>query len=105
MHVVLISECTRKSVSRTQRILDSYAPRAGIRTWITPITREGLAELHAALRKSATRNTAVACYQNDGRRRMRLLWIVGARGRFSADGAVAVRTSRRLARRTAEIPL
>ncbi|MGE4310371.1 type I-F CRISPR-associated helicase Cas3f [Desulfovibrio sp.] len=105
MHVVLISECTRKSVSRTQRILDSYAPRAGIRTWITPITREGLAELHAALRKSATRNTAVACYQNDGRRRMRLLWIVGARGRFSADGAVAVRTSRRLARRAAEIPL
>ncbi|SCM70928.1 type I-F CRISPR-associated helicase Cas3f [Desulfovibrio sp. 86] len=105
MHVVLISECTRKSVSRTQRILDSYAPRAGIRTWITPITREGLAELHAALRKSATRNTAVACYQNDGRRRMCLLWIVGARGRFSADGAVAVRTSRRLARRAAEIPL
>lgn len=94
MHIVLISECARRSVSKTQRILDSYAIRAGIRTWITPITSEGLAELHAALRKTATRNTAVACYQNDGRRRMRLLWVVGARGKFSANGAVAVRKSR-----------
>ncbi len=89
MCIVLISECARRSISKTQRILDSYAIRAGIRTWITPITSEGLAELHAALRKTATRNTAVACYQNDGRHRMRLFWIVGARGKFSANGAVA----------------
>ena len=105
MHIVLISECARRSISKTQRILDSYAIRAGIRTWITPITSEGLAELHAALRKTATRNTAVACYQNDGRRRMRLLWIVGARGKFSANGAVAVCKSRCSGPQNTETPV
>lgn len=50
------------------------------------MTAEGLRELRAALSRSATRQTAVACYQNDGRRRMKLLWIVGARGRFGPEG-------------------
>lgn len=36
--------------------------------------------------RNATRQTSVACYQNDGRRRMKLLWIVGARGRFGPEG-------------------
>ena len=55
---------------------------------------EGLAELQAALRKTATRNTAVACYHNDGRRRMPLLSVAGARGKFSDNGDVAVCKSR-----------
>lgn len=105
MHIVLISECTRRSISKTRKILDSYAIRVGVRTWMTPITSEGLAELHAALRKTATRNTAVACYQNDGRRRMRLLWVVGARGKFAANGAVAVHTSRCSKPRNKETPV
>lgn len=94
MHIVLVSECEKKAVAKTRAILDSYAVRAGQRVWITPISAEGLTEIHSALRRSATRQTAVACYRNDGRRRMRLLWIVGSRKKFSADGAVPVRSSR-----------
>ena len=50
------------------------------------MTTEGLQEVRAALARSATRQTSVACYQNDGRRRMKLLWIMGARGRFGPEG-------------------
>ena len=50
------------------------------------MTTEGLQEVRAALARNATRQTSVACYQNDGRRRMKLLWIVGARGRFGPEG-------------------
>lgn len=50
------------------------------------MTAEGLQEVRTALARSATRQTSVACYQNDGRRRMKLLWIVGAWGRFGPEG-------------------
>ena len=58
----------------------------GERCWMSPMTTEGLQEVRAALARNATRQTSVACYQNDGRRRMKLLWIVGARGRFGPEG-------------------
>lgn len=50
------------------------------------MTLEGLRELRAALKRSATRQTAVACYQNDGRRRMKLIWTVGSKGVFGPAG-------------------
>lgn len=50
------------------------------------MTLEGLRELRAALKRSATRQTAVACYQNDGRRRMKLVWTVGSKGVFGPSG-------------------
>lgn len=104
MHIVLVSECEKKAIAKTRAILDSYAVRVGQRVWITPISSEGLTEIRAALRRSATRQTAVACYRNDGRRRMRLLWIVGSRKKFSADGAVPVRSSRSSRMRPAAVP-
>ena len=86
MHITLISACERRAVKRSRAILDSYAIRTGIRSWATPITLEGLQELRGLLRASATRQTAVACYRNEGRERMRLLWVVGARDSFGPDG-------------------
>lgn len=50
------------------------------------MTDEGLQEVRTALSHTATRQTAVACYQNDGRRRMILLWIVGSRHPFGPGG-------------------
>lgn len=86
MHVIFISACQKRAIPRSRAILDSYALRAGERCWMSPMTTEGLQEVRAALARSATRQTSVACYQNDGRRRMKLLWIVGARGRFGPEG-------------------
>lgn len=86
MHITLISACERRAVKRSRAILDSYAIRTGVRSWATPITLEGLRELRGLLKASATRQTAVACYRNEGRERMRLLWVVGARDSFGLDG-------------------
>lgn len=86
MHVLFISACEKKALKRTRAILDSYALRTGERAWASPITLEGLREVRAALKRSATRQTAVACYRNDGRMRMKLLWVVGSRDAFGPDG-------------------
>ena len=86
MHVIFISACQKRAIRRSRAILDSYALRAGERCWMSPMTTEGLQEVRAALARNATRQTSVACYQNDGRRRMKLLWIMGARGRFGPEG-------------------
>lgn len=102
MHVVFVSQCDHRAIKRTARVLDAYAHRQGDRTWMTPITREGLETLHAILRTTATRQTAVACYANQGLRQMRLLWIVGAKSRFGPNGVVAVASRQRpLSTRTA----
>ncbi len=86
MHIVLVSACEKRAIKRTRAVLDSYALRTGSSSWGTPITQEALKELHAALKRTATRQTSVACYRNDGMRRMKLLWIVGARTSFGSDG-------------------
>lgn len=86
MHIVLVSSCEKRAWKRTRSILDSYAQRSGERTWITPITEEGLGEIKKLLRQSATRQTSVACFRNDGRKRMRLLWVVGNKNHFNKEG-------------------
>lgn len=90
MHVVLISLCQKKAWKKSRAILDSYALRSGERTWMTPLTMEGLSELRSAIRKHATRQTSVACFRNIGRSRMSLLWIVGNRKGFSKNGITPV---------------
>lgn len=99
MYITLISACEKRALKRTRAVLDSYAIRIGARTWGTPITHEGLQEMRALLRRSATRQTAVACYRNQGTARMTLLWIVGSRRPFGPTGHYPAGT-RRSARRT-----
>lgn len=86
MHVLFVSACEKRALKRTRAVLDSYAIRTGESAWASPMTEEGLREVRAALKRSATRQTAVACYRNDGRMRMKLLWIVGSRNAFGPDG-------------------
>jgi CRISPR-associated endonuclease/helicase Cas3 len=92
MHILLVSQCEKKAILRTAKVLDAYAVRHGDRTWVTPITRIGLDALYRELRSRGTRQTAVACYVNDGARRLKLLWVVGRKGAFGPAGSVAVAT-------------
>ena len=84
---MLVSQCSKQALPATRRILDQFAERKGDRTWLTPITAEGLKALHQLLRKGARRNTAVACHWVHGGK-IDLLWIVGNRQKFNSEGTV-----------------
>lgn len=42
MNVLLISQCHKRALTETRRVIDQFAERCGDRTWQTAITREGL---------------------------------------------------------------
>lgn len=90
MIVTFVSQCEKKSLNKTRRVLDAFANRIGSRTWQTPITTEGLLAVKTLLRKTATKNTAVACHRVKTRRRVELEWIVGNRDKFNFEGHVPV---------------
>nr|WP_290447142.1 type I-F CRISPR-associated helicase Cas3f [Pseudomonas sp. 21LCFQ010] len=92
---MLISQCDKRALVETRRILDQFAERRGDRTWQTPITKDGLDTLRRLLRKSARRNTAVACHWIRGLDHSELLWIVGDANRFNEQGAVPTNSTRR----------
>ena len=95
MNVLLISQCDKRALTETRRILDQFAERRGDRTWQTPITQDGLDTLRRLLRKTARKNTAVACHWIRGLDRSELLWTVGNPHRFNAQGAVPTNTTTR----------
>lgn len=97
MIVTLISQCEKKAIPRTRRVLDAFADRIGDNTWQTVITEDGLLALKKLLRKTVTKSTAVSCHWIRGRRRSELLWIVGNRNKFNSEGIVPVnRTQKKL---------
>ena len=81
MNVLLISQCDKRALTETRRLLDQFAERRGDHTWQTPITQDGLTALHRLLRKTARKNTAVACHWIRGLDHSELLWVVGDRSR------------------------
>lgn len=95
MNILLVSQCHKNALKETRRILDQFAERCGERTWQTPITQAGLNMLHKLLRKTARKNTAVACYWTHGKNHTELLWIVGDRSQFNAEGRTPTNRSRR----------
>lgn len=88
MNILLISQCSKRALTETRRILDQFAERRGNRTWQTSITKDGLDTLRRLLRKTARKNTAVACHWIRGLDHSELLWIVGDAGQFNEQGAV-----------------
>ncbi len=94
MMVTFISQCEKKALNRTRRVLDAFANRIGDNTWQTVITEEGLITVKTLLRKTATKNTAVSCHWIRSRSRSELIWIVGNRRRFNAEGIVAVNSTK-----------
>jgi CRISPR-associated endonuclease/helicase Cas3 len=95
MIVIFVSQCEKKAIGKTNRVLDTFADRIGDRVWKTVITNEGLLAVKKLLKKTATKNTAVACHRIYGKNTMDLLWIVGNRDRFGVDGVVPVGITQR----------
>ncbi|XKM12890.1 type I-F CRISPR-associated helicase Cas3f [Orbaceae bacterium ac157xtp] len=95
MNILLISQCQKNALKETRRIIDQFAERCGERTWQTAITQAGLETLRKLLRKTARKNTAVACYWTRGKNKTELLWIVGDRKQFNDQGRVPTNRSKR----------
>ncbi|QRN03370.1 type I-F CRISPR-associated helicase Cas3 [Legionella sp. MW5194] len=94
MMVIFVSQCEKKALARTRRVLDAFADRIGDNTWQTMITQEGLLAVKKLLRKTASKNTAVSCHWVRARSRTELIWIVGNKNKFDREGRVPVnRTS------------
>lgn len=95
MNVLIVSLCTKNAREESFRIIDQFAERIGNGSWQTTITLEGVNTLRRLLRKTARRNTAVACHWIKKSGQTELLWIVGNLRRFNAQGRVPTnRTSR-----------
>ncbi len=95
MIVTFISQCEKKSLKRTRRILDAFANRIGSNVWQTAITEDGLNTVRQLLRKSATKSTAVSCHRNKTRQLTEVVWIVGNKRKFNEVGVVPVNRTKR----------
>lgn len=95
MMVTFVSQCEKKALRKTRRVLDAFANRIGSNTWQTVITEQGLQAVKKLLRKTATKNTAVSCHKIRSRKRTELVWIVGKRNKFNSLGNVPVNSTRR----------
>lgn len=95
MIVTFVSQCEKKALPRTRRVLDAFANRIGDNTWQTVITEDGLLAAKRLLRKTASKNTAVSCHWIRSRRRSELMWIVGNRSKFNSEGHVPVNSTKK----------
>jgi len=95
MMVTFVSQCEKKALNRTRRVLDSFADRIGDNTWQTVITNEGLNAVRKLLKKTASKNTAVSCFWIRSRSRSELVWVVGNRNKFNEQGVVPTNTTHR----------
>lgn len=93
MMVTFVSQCEKKALARTRRVLDAFADRIGDNTWQTVITQDGLLAVRKLLRKTASKNTAVACHWVRSRSRSELVWIVGNKQKFNVRGLVPVNST------------
>ena len=90
MMVTFVSQCEKKALNRTRRVLDAFANRIGDNTWQTVITAEGLQAVKKLLRKTASKNTAVSCFWIRSRSRSEFIWSVGNKDKFNSEGVVPV---------------
>ncbi len=93
MIVTFVSQCEKKALNRTRRVLDAFASRIGDNAWQTVITLEGLQAVKKLLRKTASKNTAVSCHWLRSRSRTELVWVVGNGRKFNDEGLVPVNTT------------
>ncbi len=95
MNIVLISQCNKKALVETRRIIDQFAERKGERTWQTAITLQGLNTLRRLLKRTARRNTAVACHWIKSNNQTEVIWVVGNIQKFNDKGSVPTNTTQR----------
>lgn len=102
MNILLISQCSKNALTETRRIIDQFAERRGDRCWQTAITQQGLDTLYRLLRRTARKNTAVACHWIRSKDHSEILWIVGDARQFNSQGATPTGTTRRDVLRTGD---
>lgn len=90
MMVTFVSQCEKNALKKTRRVLDAFANRIGDNAWQTLITADGLLTVKKMLRQTASRSTAVSCHWIRSRSRSQLLWVVGNKRKFNAEGYVPV---------------
>lgn len=95
MMVTFVSQCEKKALNRTRRVLDAFADRIGDNTWQAIITQEGLLAVKKLLRKTASKSTAVSCHWLRSRSRSELVWVVGSKKNFNGNGVVPVNTTQK----------
>ena len=95
MMVTLVSQCEKKALKKTRRVLDSFANRIGDNTWQTIITEDGLNTLKRMLRQTASKSTAVSCHWIRSRARSQFLWVVGNKSKFNSEGVVPVNSTKK----------
>ncbi len=95
MNILIVSQCTKNALKESRRILDQFAERYGEKTWRTNITKIGLDTLRKLLKKTARKNTAVACHWIRGKDRTELLWIVGNQNYFDERGITPTNTTQK----------
>lgn len=93
MMVTFVSQCEKKALKKTRRVLDAFADRIGDNTWQTVITEEGLLAVKKLLRKTASKSTAVSCHWIRSRSRSQFIWVVGNKSKFSGVGVVPVNST------------
>lgn len=93
MMVTFVSQCEKKALARTRRVLDAFANRIGDNTWQTVITNDGLLTVQKMLRQNASKSTAVSCHWIRSRSRSQFLWVVGNKKKFNGEGYVAVNST------------
>ncbi|BFM50880.1 CRISPR-associated endonuclease Cas3'' [Marinomonas sp. THO17] len=95
MMVTFVSQCEKRALKKTRRVLDAFANRIGDNTWQTLITEEGLITVKKMLRQTASKNTAVSCHWIRSRSRSQLLWVVGNKRKFTEEGIVPVNVTQK----------
>lgn len=95
MNLMFTSQCHKNALTETRRVLDQFAERKGDRTWQSSMTNEGQKTVRRLLRKTARKNTAVACHWVRGKNHSELLWIVGDRKQFNDVGTTPTNTTKR----------
>jgi len=96
MMVTFISQCEKKALKKTRRVLDAFANRIGDNTWQTVITQEGLNTVKKMLRQTASKSTAVSCHWIRSRSRSQFLWVVGNKSKFDEQGIVPVNSTQKI---------
>ncbi len=95
MMVTFVSQCEKKALKKTRRVLDAFADRIGDNTWQTVITEEGLKTVQKMLRQTASKSTAVSCHWIRSRSRSQFLWVVGNKNKFDGRGVVPVNSTQK----------
>lgn len=90
MLAIFTSMSLKRARKTTCGVLDQFAPRIGADVWQANLTEAAIETVRKALRRSASKDTSVACFCLRTRHSLQLQWIVGNRRHFSPEGHVAV---------------